>query len=165
MGKKLYIIRHAKSSWKDLNLSDFDRPLNKRGKKDAPFMGERLHRYHIHPDLILSSPAARAIKTARFIAREVEYNKADILEDKRIYGAEVPQLLEVIHEQDDRYNIIFLIGHNPGLTLLAEYFSGLPVQNIPTCGIFCVEFQVDSWKEIQEKRGALVFFDFPKKHH
>ncbi len=165
MNKRLYLIRHAKSSWKDMNLSDFDRPLNKRGQKDAPFMGERLHKYKVKPDLILASPANRALKTAKLIAKEVHYKKENIKQDKRIYGADVPELLEIIRMTDNQYDNIFLIGHNPGLTLLAEYFSGLQVQNIPTCGIFCVEFQVGSWKHIEEKRGALVFFDFPKKHH
>ena len=165
MAKKIYLIRHAKSSWKDMKLSDFDRPLNKRGKKDAPFMGARLFKYNVQPDLILTSPASRALKTARLIAKEVQYDEDKIMEDKRIYGAEVSRLLEILRDLDDQYRNIFLVGHNPGLTLLAEYFSGLPVQNIPTCGIFCVEFQVDAWRDIEEKRGALVFFDFPKKHH
>ncbi len=164
MERRLYLIRHAKSSWKDTRLSDFDRPLNKRGKHDAPFMGTRLSKYHVQPDLIISSPAKRAIKTAKLLAHEINYSKKDIVEDKKIYGADVDGLLEIIRNLDNDKNQVFLIGHNPGLTLLAESLSGLPVQNIPTCGVFCVEFQADTWKDIKEGLGALIFLDFPKKH-
>lgn len=161
--KRLYLIRHAKSSWKDPNLSDFDRPLNKRGKRDAPFMGARLRKYDIEPDLIITSPAKRALKTARLLAEEIGYPKKNILEDKRIYGADEKELLDIIRRLDNK-NKVFLIGHNPALTTLAEILSGLPVENIPTCGIFCVEFQTDIWADIGEKSGNVIFFDYPKKH-
>lgn len=164
MGRRLYLIRHAKSSWKDTKLSDFDRPLNKRGKHDAPFMGTRLRKYHVVPDLIITSPAKRAIKTAKLLAEEIHYPKKEIAEKKHIYAADVQDLLEIIKKLDNQKKQVFLIGHNPGLTLLAEKLSGLPVQNIPTCGIFCVEFQEENWADINDGMGALIFLDFPKKH-
>lgn len=164
MGRRLYLIRHAKSSWKDAKLSDFDRPLNKRGKHDAPFMGARLRKHHVLPDLILTSPAKRALKTAKLLAEEINYPKKEIVENKYIYAADVYELLQIIKNLENDKKEVFLIGHNPGLTLLAETLSGLPVQNIPTCGIFCVEFNTESWADIKEGLGALIFLDFPKKH-
>jgi phosphohistidine phosphatase len=162
--KRLYLIRHAKSSWKDPTVVDFDRPLNKRGKRDAPFMGKRIKSYQVQPDLIISSPANRAAKTAKIIAEEIGVPKKQIVYDESIYEAGVASLLHVIRNIDNSANQVMLFGHNPGLTMLAEYLTHILVDNIPTCGIFCVDFAIDSWKEVAEGSGKVVFFDYPKKH-
>lgn len=163
--KRLYLVRHAKSSWKDATLEDFDRPLNKRGKQDAPLMGKLFKsHYKLSPDLIVSSPAKRAAKTAKVIAKEIGFPKKQIVYEGAIYEAGVPPLLSVIRKIDDSADQVMLFGHNPGLTMLAEYLIGVVVDNIPTCGIFCIDFDVDSWKEVGEGRGKEVFFDYPKKH-
>lgn len=162
--KRLYIIRHAKSSWGDPDLADIDRPLNKRGEKDAPFMGKRLIEQHkANPDLILSSPAKRALRTARIIAKEIDYPKEKIEIKDSLYGSGVGAMLNVIQYLDDSLDEVMLFGHNPDLTSLAIYLSNHEVDNIPTCGIFCVDFDIQSWNDVQKGKGIFKFFDYPKK--
>ena len=117
--KKIYLIRHAKSTWKNLSLDDFERPLNKRGKCDTPFMGELLRAKNILPDLILASPALRAKSTAEIIAQKLNVLKK-IHFDANIYEANSNTLESIITQIDDKYNNIFLVGHNPGLNMLAS---------------------------------------------
>ena len=162
--KRLYLIRHAKSSWKHPALADFDRPLNKRGKRDAPFMGKRLKKYASRPDLMVSSPAKRALKTAGIMAKELGFPVTKIVTDASIYAAGVSDLLDVIHNIDDAFHRVMMYGHNPGLTRLAEHLTHRRVENIPTCGIFCIDFDIDSWREVPEGGGRVVFFDYPKKY-
>ena len=162
--KTLYIIRHAKSDWKDLSLSDFERPLNKRGEKNAFFMGELFSQQKIHPDLIVASPAVRAKITAKEIAKKVGYNTKEIVYAERLYLADVDTIEEVLKKAPSSKNTIFLVGHNPGLTLFAEYISGYDIDNIPTCGIFCVTLKNDDWKSIGKGMAKFVSFDYPKKH-
>lgn len=164
MMKRLYLVRHAKSSWKNLDLPDIDRPLNKRGKRDAPFMGERLTKYNAKPDIIISSPAKRALTTAKIIAKKIGYLKEKIEIKDSLYGAAIPTILNIIHYLDDSIHEAILFGHNPEFTALANYLTKYNVENIPTCGIFCVDFEVESWKDIAEGNGIFIFFDFPKKH-
>ncbi len=162
--KRLYLIRHAKSSWKDSSLADFERPLNKRGKRNAPFMGKRLQFYQILPALILSSPAKRARKTARMIAQEIGFPKKQIVYDDDIYDASTSTLFHMIRNLDDAAMDAMLFGHNPGITTLAECLTDTLIENVPTCGIFCIDFAVDSWSNIVEGSGTVVFFDYPRKH-
>ncbi|WP_020527447.1 SixA phosphatase family protein [Flexithrix dorotheae] len=162
--KTLYLVRHAKSSWKDISLDDFDRPLNKRGKRDAPFMGKRLKKQGIKPHLILASPAKRAKKTAKIFAREMGYPEGKIKFAKKIYEAGRNELLEVIRNQDDKINSLMLVGHNPELTSLSNYLSDYEIVNIPTSGISCIKLSIDTWNEIKLKAGEQSFFDYPKRH-
>lgn len=161
--KTLYLIRHAKSSWKHDYLADFDRPLNKRGKHDAPLMGRRL-KQHGMPGLFLSSPAKRAIRTAEVIANETGYPPEQIRTDEAIYLAGEKSLLKIICRVEDRFDSIALFGHNPGFTLLANLLSNESVENIPTCGIFCIGFNIDTWREVAAGKGKMIFFDYPKRH-
>lgn len=162
--KTLYLIRHAKSSWETANLTDFDRPLNERGKKNAPEMGKFLKKENHYPDLILSSPAKRALKTARIIAEEIGYPKNKIEEEIKIYEASVSDLLKITNQLDEKLNTVFLFGHNPGFTDFLNYLTDESISNIPTCGIAKIEFEVDSWKKISGGTGKLVYFNSPKKH-
>ena len=162
--KTLYLIRHAKSSWKDPTFRDCERPLNKRGKRDAPFMGQKLRENGVKPGVIISSSAKRALKTAKKIANELDFSAKKINKNKSIYLADVPTLIKVIRKISDKADQAMLFGHNPGLTMLANYLTSENVDNIPTCGIFCVAFEVDSWKEVDQGNGAVVFFDYPKKY-
>ena len=159
--KKLFVIRHAKSSWKDYSLDDFDRPLNKRGFLNAPFMGDYLKFRSIVPDIILSSPALRAKTTAKIIANKVQYDKK-IVYEKNIYEAGTSTLHNILSTLDNRYNTVFIIGHNPGLNLLVDSYVGLN-ENIPTCGVVELEVQVDSWKDISSENIKLLSFNYPKK--
>ena len=160
--KTLYIIRHAKSSWKDLSLDDFDRPLNKRGQRDAPFMGKVLKGLHVKPDIILSSPALRAKMTAEIIAKKVKYSKKILFIDD-IYEASAITLHRLLTKIDDKNSIAFLFGHNPGLNDLVEEYVDVD-ENIPTCGVVCIEFNAKSWSEISELNAKLISFDYPKKY-
>lgn len=162
--KRLYLIRHAKSSWRILNPEDSDRPLNKRGKKDAPYMGQRLKQHHVLPDLILSSPAKRALKTAKIIAKEIGYAKGRIVVKDSLYLEGSAALLQAVQDVDDAHQQLMLFSHNPAITALAQSLSGVQVDNIPTCGIFCIDFDVASWKEVSPGNGTFIFFDYPKKH-
>jgi phosphohistidine phosphatase len=162
--KTLYIIRHAKSDWNDPSLSDFERPLNKRGQKNAPFMGELLAHNNVHPDLIVSSPAVRAKMTAQEIAKKVGYDTKEIVYAEGLYLADIDAIEEVLKKAPSSKNTVLLVGHNPGLTLFAEYISGYDIDNIPTCGIFCVTLKNDDCKSIGKGMAEFVSFDYPKKH-
>lgn len=160
--KKLYIIRHAKSSWKDESLSDFNRPLNKRGKKDAPLMGNRLRDKNIIPDIIISSPALRAKTTAEIIAKLVHYNQ-EIIFDERVYEATPAELHAIVTGVDDKNSVLFLVGHNPGLNMLAEAYVEFD-ENIVTCGIVEIAFDCNRWADISADNARLISFDYPKKN-
>ena len=162
--KRLYLIRHAKSSWKNLDLPDIDRPLNKRGERDAPFMGKRLKKYDVKPGIIISSPANRALKTAKIIAKKIDYPADGIIVKDSLYAASIPSILNIINYIDDSIQEAMLFGHNPEFTSLANFLANHDIDNIPTCGIFCADFDVESWKDVAEGKGIFAFFDYPKKH-
>ena len=162
--KELFIIRHAKSSWDASNIDDFERPLNDRGKRDAPRMGKRLKEKDIHADLLLSSPAKRALSTAKRIAKELKYPKDDIKTDRRLYHADEETMLTVVRELKDNRNVVMIFSHNPGLTeFVNSLMNGeLDIDNVPTCGVVAFQFNFDSWKDVDWGKGKLLFFDYPK---
>lgn len=157
-------MRHAKSSWDDDSLSDFDRPLNKRGKCDAPNMGEHLKRVRLaNPNIMIISPALRARDTGVLLADVLGYDSERIIWEERIYGGDVADLLTIIRHIDHDCLEAMLIGHNPELTKLAEVLSGERVDNMPTCSVFCMDFDVLNWQMIEYGLGKKVFFDVPKQ--
>ncbi len=162
--RTLYLVRHAKSSWKNPGLDDFERPLNKRGRRDAPFMGKILKKLKVSPSLILSSPAVRAKLTARTIAEKIKYPVEEISYSENIYLASARELLRLIEEIDDNQKKVMLVGHNPGFTSLANHFTSHYVSNVPTCGVICVNFKLTSWALIEADCGEFKFFEYPKKH-
>lgn len=162
--KTLYIIRHAKSDRNDPTLNDFERPLNKRGEKNAPLMGEILASGRVRPDLILSSPAVRAKTTAKIIAEKVGYSTDKIIYEESLYLAERDVIEHLIQKISSSINTIFIVGHNPGLTLFAEYISGDAIGNIPTSGIVAVRLKNGGWKNLGRDSAELIFFEYPKKH-
>ncbi|MFA5234374.1 MAG: histidine phosphatase family protein [Sulfurimonas sp.] len=159
--KKLYIIRHAKSSWSDAELNDFERSLSKRGKANAPMMGERLKKKGVMPDIIISSPAKRAKSTAEIIAKEIGYEKK-VLFDENIYESSVDELRKILTCINDKNSTVFLFGHNPELNMLVDYYVKF-YENIPTCGVVEIAFMCDTWAEIAPKNAKLISFDYPKK--
>jgi phosphohistidine phosphatase len=160
--KQLYIIRHAKSSWKNLSLDDFDRPLNKRGKRDAPFMGGVLKKNNILPDIIISSPALRAKKTAKIIAKELGY-KSKIVFKNDLYHASTYILKHTLKSIENKHHIAFLFGHNPGLNMLVEEYIDF-YDNIPTTGIIKIEFCCNKWEDIEPSNAQFALFDYPKRY-
>ena len=153
--KKLYLLRHAKSSWNDITLHDFDRPLNKRGKHDAPFMAGKMKEKGIRPQIIISSPAKRAKKTAKIFAKTLD---CKLLLNERLYGAEVHEMIEIIQETFEQYDEVMIVGHNPELTMVNDTLSNKEIFNIPTCGIVAIAFT-----EFKVQKGKQLFFDYPKK--
>jgi phosphohistidine phosphatase len=161
--KTLTILRHAKSSWQDSSLADHDRPLNKRGQRDAPVMGERTQQAGIRPSLILSSPAVRAWTTAKLVAKEISYPIEFLQRDERLYHAGVRRIIEVLAEQDVAFNSIMIVGHNPGFTDFANHLLPGLTRNIPTCGLVSVTLDSDDWNLKKKKNAELAVYDFPKK--
>jgi phosphohistidine phosphatase len=160
--KRLYLIRHAKSSWSNPDLDDFARPLNKRGKKDCPKMAARLAAAVGRPDLIVASPAKRARITALCMAKATGYDKETIRFDEGLYLGSLSYHLHLLEKLLDKVNVLFFVGHNPTITELGEHLTGSSLGNVPTCGIVGVEYAAQQGVSINEGSGKLLFFDFPK---
>ncbi len=161
--KELFLVRHAKSSWEDPTLSDFDRPLNRRGKEDAPFMGEHLRHLGVKPDLILSSPARRAKKTAKIMAEKLGYPKDKIEWVELIYEATPQALLYLVCQLPDDAKHVVIVGHNPGLTMLSNILGDITIDNIPTSGVVAIAFDASRWYEACRMQGHTILFEYPKK--
>ena len=163
MMKTLLIIRHAKSSWDIGSLNDFERPLNDRGKKDAPEMAQRLLNRKINIDAFISSPAKRAKKTAELFCTVYNKKEEDIIFISALYHANTDAFYETIKNTDDRFNTIAVFSHNPGITsFVNELASSVKIDNMPTCGIFVVKVDVDKWKDFASATKEFLFFDYPK---
>lgn len=160
--KIVLLIRHAKSDWGDPSLSDFDRPLNGRGKEDAPVMAHRLLDNKIEIDAFISSPAKRAKKTAGIFAKAYKTKKDAMIFRDELYGASESVFWDVIANADKKFDSIAIFSHNPGLTDFANLLTSTRVDNIPTCGVFAVKAHCDKWKDFKEAEKEFWFFDYPK---
>lgn len=158
----LFLCRHAKSSWSEPGLADKERPLNERGKNDAPLMGNILKNKQEFPDLIISSPAKRALKTAKIIAEKLDYKTKNIEINKNLYMAGINEFIDVISHINKEHKNVMLFSHNYGITDFANYISNSDIQNIPTCGIVKISFVIKNWQEIQNTKGNLQYFIYPK---
>ena len=161
--KSLLLIRHAKSSWADFSIKDFDRPLNDRGKKDAPDMAKRLLDKDITIDAFIASPAKRARKTAELFAKEYKAEKSSIIFFDELYLATASLFSHVISKTDDRFNTIAVFSHNEGITDFANSLTDTRIDDIPTCGIFAIKIKTKHWKDFLEAEKEFWFFDSPKK--
>ncbi len=161
--KKLTLIRHAKSDWNTTAATDFDRPLNARGKKAAPLMGQRLASRGCSPDLLLSSPAKRARQTAKKIAREIAYSEQQIAFDQAIYDARLETLIEILQGLDDNIGNVIMLGHNPGFSELGEWLTADAPDWLPTCGVLELELPIDRWRQAEAGCAKLLVYDYPKK--
>jgi len=160
--KTLLLLRHAKSDWDDASLQDFDRPLAARGERDAPEMGKALRkREETLPDLIVSSPAARAKATVKAVVKAAKVN-TEIQYNEAIYGASSAELINLVNRLPDASSCAMLVGHNPGFEDLVGRLSGSH-ERMPTAALACLEFQVNSWSEVGEEQGKLVWLLTPKK--
>ena len=161
--KELIIIRHAKASDDYFTIPDFDRPLKSRGISQAYEMSKNLAQKGIKPDLIISSPAARAIHTAYIFAATLTYPYEKIRLEKSIFEAYVEHLLTIFDTLDNALNQVLLFGHNPSLTHLSNYLLDSHINEIPTCGMVSIQLDVESWKEMAQNKHQLSFIDFPLK--
>lgn len=159
---ELFLIRHAKSSWKDLTLDDFERPLNKRGKYSAQFMSEKLLEQGILPDIVLCSPAKRAKATCKPLCKTLKVSNVHF--EPLIYEASRSELNQLIKSISSSHKKVFLIGHNPELNALANELVDHQ-ENIPTCGIVHIQFDAHSWENATKKCAKKVNFYFPKKYN
>lgn len=150
MTKTLLLMRHAKSSWKEDNTKDIDRPLTKRGKKDAPMMARLLKKENLHPDLILCSSAKRSRHTVRAMLEELELSDEIVIELDSLYLAEPQAYLEAIHEQSENAHCILVVGHNPGLEALAQVLSD-SVISLPTATVAEIKLPIKKWSDLDEK--------------
>ena len=161
-GKELLLVRHAKSSWNDPYLDDHDRPLNERGLRNAPEIGKRLQEWSIRPDVWISSTALRAITTAEILAEQVGFPQDQIQRSRDLYHASATELQGFIGGLDDQFGTVILFGHNPGMTSLVANLYGLPIDNLPTCGVVRLQFSENDWPTVSSIRPVRAYFDFPK---
>lgn len=162
--KTLFLIRHAKSSWANIGQTDFDRPLNDRGKNDASSMAQKLFAENILIDTFITSPAKRALTTCKAFADAYQKdNDAIILTDK-LYHAAPHVFYEVINELKDEMNNIAIFAHNPGITELASTITGkVKLIDMPTCGVYAVQAHTNSWQDFATAEKEFLFFKFPKE--
>lgn len=160
--KSILLVRHAKSSWDSPSLSDFDRPLNDRGLRDAPLMAKRLKDRKIKIDAFVSSTATRAFTTASFFASEYGLKEKDIIKVPRLYHASPAIFEEVIAGLQDEWQTVALFSHNPGITEFANELEVARIDNMPTCGIFGVHLLTVDWANFARAEKRFWMFDFPK---
>lgn len=162
MAKQLIVVRHGKSDQGTYGMSDFDRTLNHRGNKNAHEMAERITQKNIIPEQIVSSPAVRALTTAKHFADVLRIPHNDIQLEASIYEANTTALLKVINRLNNDFERIALFGHNPGLTELVNYLADAKLYNLPTAGVVVIDFPFDDWSMVSQHTGSLFFFDSPK---
>jgi len=170
----LYLCRHAKSSWDDPGQDDFDRPLNERGLRDAPFMAKVFKARNEPVDLLVGSTANRALTTARFYAGELGARerphfdpaqpRPQLVLESNLYHASVLAIVRIVNGLPDEAQRVMLFGHNPGFTEAVAYLSSEDIGNMPTCGIARIDFPSRSWREVSMDLGTLEWFDYPKRH-
>lgn len=160
--KTVLVVRHAKSSWADLDLADHKRPLNGRGKRDAPYMASVAFQKEQSIDLLVASPAKRAYGTAKYFRKVFGLKKEDLWKDQRLYLASPDEMLNVIQEIPDEYQKIAIFGHNPGTTQLVNLIGEANIENVPTCGVVKIVFEVQHWYDVQPSNAKLVDFYYPK---
>jgi phosphohistidine phosphatase len=174
--KRLIVLRHAKSSWHNPGMDDFDRPLNARGLRDAPLMAERMlelmSRHALHPASILCSTAQRARETAACFCTALGMDAAALSHHDALYLASAPALVSALKAQAGAADCVLLVAHNPGMTDMLNALGDQRLDNLPTCGMACMEFSVDDWAALADgspsnrlgkAAGHTVFIDYPKK--
>ncbi len=161
--KDVCFVRHAKSNWDHPGLKDFDRPLDQRGLNDAPMMAVKMHKMGLIPDLIITSGAKRAKTTAEIFNKEFKLPKDKFIVNDDLYEASSDEVYEVIHGAPDTAHFIYLFGHNPTFTWVANSISGVHIDNVPTCGIVHAQSIITSWKKFKPEHAGLIGFHFPKQ--
>jgi phosphohistidine phosphatase len=160
--KRLYLIRHAKSSWKNIELRDIERPLNKRGKRDAPFMAQKMAQKGMQVDALVASPSQRTRRTAEAFAAALDYSTESIQWNPRIYEASARELLQIIQQWQTGWQSVALFAHNFACTDLANYYAAMPIENVPTTGVVTILFEVENWAAVRKHNGRVLDFIYPK---
>jgi phosphohistidine phosphatase len=160
--KTLIVVRHAKSSWAKPGLEDFDRPLNDRGKEDAPKMAKILAEKKLDIDALVSSPAKRAYKTASIFRKELDIKKTELIEAPALYEASLKTFFRIVENLKDDWNAVAIFSHNPGITDFINALETHPIYNMPTCSVYAIQIRIDSWKDFEAGKKKFLFFDYPK---
>lgn len=163
MIRRLTLLRHAKSSHNAHTMSDRERPLNRRGERDAPLMARRLMTRGGRPSLILTSPAVRARQTSRLLAQTIGYPVEFIQTETELYLADPEAILDIVASQDNSFTEIVVVGHNPGITELANRLGQTQITNVPTCGMVELESDIQSWDDFGRADCTLIDFDYPRR--
>lgn len=161
--RNIVLIRHAKSSWDNPNLADFDRPLGERGLKDAPDMAKELAKYQLPIDLVIASPSRRTTETLAYFSTALRIPDNKIVWDSTVYHSGTENLMRLISNLPDSIHYVVVVGHNPSMTDFANALeSDTLIENVPTCGIVHVSGNWPSWQDIRKKKGKLELFIYPK---
>ena len=160
--KSLLLVRHAKSSWESPSQQDFDRPLNDRGNRDAPVMASRLLERKIAIDVFVTSTAERAQSTAKYFIKAFAAKKDRVIGLHDLYHASASVIYNVIRQLDDKYNTAAIFSHNPGITEMVNTLGVARLDNMPTCGVFAVRADVETWADFKDAPKHFWFFDYPK---
>lgn len=161
--RRLILLRHAKTEAQHSGQEDWDRMLEPRGQRDAPEMARRLRERKLKPDKVITSPAVRALSTARIFARELHLPETKLQQDERLYLASPKVLKEVVRELGGKARHLMIVGHNPGLTEFADRLSAdRNIDHMPTCAIYTLEFDIEDWSELDWNSGINAEFDYPK---
>ena len=159
MSKSFIFVRHAKSSWDEPHLKDQDRPLNKRGKRDGPFMANYCNKMGLHIDKLISSPAKRAFRTAKFFSQEFQL---DVVKETDLYFGHESDWMYLINSLEETVNLPAFFSHNPTITYFSNKLGNTDLDNVPTCGVVHFESEADSWAKVGENNTKMVNFYFPK---
>jgi phosphohistidine phosphatase len=159
--KTLLLLRHAKSSWKDTSVKDFDRPLNQRGLKAAPAIGRLMRKRKLQPELVLSSPAERARQTTQLVL-EAAGLKTEVRYDERIYEASAARLFEIVSQIDEEAGMVMMVGHNPGFEELLEALTG-EARGLSTAALACIELDIERWSKVRAGENQLAWLVRPKE--
>ena len=159
--KRLILIRHSKSSWKDLRLTDFNRPLNGRGKSDGPLMADYLKSKINKIDYLHSSSSIRTFETSKYFINQIKFGK--IQYDDSLYHSSSSSLLNIIMNYSDDYQSVMVIAHNPGLTNLINNITNISLDNLPTTGLVEIEFKINHWSNISSENSNVIDLKFPKQ--
>ena len=163
--KTLLLIRHAKSSWGDASISDFDRPLNERGKHDALIIAQRIMDKGIRIDALISSPAKRAKKTAGLMMKKLVEDEKKLIQISALYEAPESNFFDVIETLDDKFDSVAIVAHNPGITNFINALNCHPIVNMPTCAVYAIRIKGDKWIDFKKSQKEFLFFDFPKNEN
>jgi phosphohistidine phosphatase len=160
--KTIIFTRHAKSDWGQFNQIDFDRELNQRGLHDASLMGKRLLQQNLGIDLVVSSKAKRADQTTVLICEQIHFSKENIVWSDTLYHSPPHIIAANIMEQNNKYNTMLVVCHNPGITEYINLLIGYVTSDMPTCAMCAIKFETDKWSDIQTAKARVLFYDYPK---
>ena len=163
--KDVCFVRHAKSSWDQPGVDDYNRPLDSRGLRDAPMMAKKMREMNLVPDLIITSGAKRARSTADFFRKEFDLGPEKFIVNDKLYEATPEDVYSVISAAPETARFIYIFGHNPTLTWVANSISGVHIDNVPTTGVVHVQTMVSSWKKFKPQHAGFISFHYPKMYN